>query len=117
MPSAGSSVQYVTGGWRVPANLSVLPAFDRCTAIGTIGGMIAFMKDDKGRKLLSCREAAERYGCSMRYIRKLAKDGTIYSETVAGSYMVSEDDVAKLKDRVGKAKGRHKRKAEKFKPG
>lgn len=117
MPSAGSLVQYVTGGSRVPANLSVSPAFDRCTAIGTIGGMIAFMKDDKGRKLLSCREAAERYGCSMRYIRKLAKDGTIYSETVAGSYMVSAEDVARIKARVAKGTGRHKPKAEKFRPG
>lgn len=75
------------------------------------------MKDDKGRKLLSCHDAAKKYGCSMRYIRRLAKDGEIYSETVAGSYMVAEDDVAKRKARVAKGKGRHKPKAEKFRPG
>lgn len=75
------------------------------------------MKDDTGRKMLSCREAAEKYGCSMRYIRKLAADGKVASEIVAGSYMVSEADVAKLKAMVAKGKGRHKPKAEQFKPG
>ena len=75
------------------------------------------MKNDSGRKLLSCRDAAKKYGCSMRYIRKLAKDGEIYSETVAGSYMVAEDDVAKRKATVAKGKGRHKPKAEKFRAG
>ena len=79
--------------------------------------MIAMMKDDTGRKMLTCREAAEKYGCSMRYIRKLAKDGQIYAETVAGSYMVAEADVAKLKARTAKATGRHKSKGGKFKPG
>lgn len=79
--------------------------------------MIAMMKDDTGRKMLSCREAAEKYGCSMRWIRKLAKEGEIYAETVAGSYMVSEADLASKKAKVAKGKGRHKPKAEKFKPG
>lgn len=75
------------------------------------------MKDDTGRKMLSCREAAERYGCSMRYIRKLAQDGRVASEIVAGSYMVSEADVAKLKASTAKATGRHKPKGGRFKPG
>jgi predicted transcriptional regulator len=79
--------------------------------------MIAMMKDDSGRKMLSCRDAAKKYSCSMRYIRRLAKEGKIYSETVAGSYMVSEADVAARKARVAKGKGRHKPKAEGFKPG
>jgi excisionase family DNA binding protein len=79
--------------------------------------MIAMMKDDTGRKMLSCREAAQKYGCSMRYIRKLAKDGEIRSETVAGSYMVAEADVASRKAKVAKGKGRHKPKASKFRPG
>lgn len=79
--------------------------------------MIAMMKDDTGRKMLSCREAAEKYGCSMRWIRKLALAGRVYSETVAGSYMVSEADVAKVKAKTAKGTGRHKPKAEKFKPG
>jgi hypothetical protein len=79
--------------------------------------MIAFMKDNQGRTLLSCRDAAERYGCSMRWIRKLAADGRIYSETVAGSYMVAEVDVAKIKAATAKGTGRHKPKATKFKAG
>ena len=91
--------------------------FDCRAGIGTIPGMIAMMKDDAGRKMLTCREAAEKYGCSMRYIRKLAKDGQIHAETVAGSYMVAEADIARRKAKVAKGKGRHKPKAEKFKPG
>ena len=75
------------------------------------------MKDDTGRKLLSCREAAVKYGCSMRWIRKLALDGRVYSETVGGSYMVAEADVAKLKAKTAKGTGRHKPKATKFKAG
>ena len=75
------------------------------------------MKDDTGRKMLSCREAAEKYGCSMRYIRKLAADGKVASEMVAGSYVVSEADVAKLKARVAKGTGRHKPKAKRFGEG
>lgn len=75
------------------------------------------MKDDTGRKMLSCREAAQKYGCSMRYIRKLAKDGKVASEIVGGSYVVSEADVARLKATTAKGKGRHKPKAEKFRPG
>ena len=54
------------------------------------------MKDEAGRKMLSCKEAAEEYGCTMRYIRKLAKDGKISSEVVGGSYMVAADEVRKL---------------------
>jgi hypothetical protein len=79
--------------------------------------MVAMMKDDTGRKMLSTRAAAEKYGCSMRYIRKLAKEGKVASEIVAGSYLVCEADVAKFKARVAKGTGRHKPKAEKFRPG
>lgn len=75
------------------------------------------MKDDTGRKMLSCREAAEKYGCSMRYIRKLAQAGKVASEVVAGSYLVSEADVSRLKAKTAKGTGRHKPKAEKFRPG
>jgi hypothetical protein len=79
--------------------------------------MIAMMKDDTGRKMLSCRDAALKYGCTMRWIRKLALDGKVASEIVAGSYMVSEADVAKIKAKTAKGTGRHKPKATKFKPG
>lgn len=75
------------------------------------------MKDDTGRKMLSCRDAALKYGCTMRWIRKLALDGKVASEIVAGSYMVSEADVAKIKAKTAKGTGRHKPKATKFKPG
>lgn len=75
------------------------------------------MKNDTGRKLLTCRDAAEKYGCSMRYIRKLAKDGQVYAEMVAGSYMVSEADLASRKAKVAKGKGRHKPKAQRFAAG
>lgn len=75
------------------------------------------MKNEQGRKLISCREAAEQYRCSMRWVRKLAQAGRIYSETVAGCYMVAEADVAKLKAKTSKGTGRHKPKADKFKAG
>lgn len=75
------------------------------------------MKNDTGRKLLTCRDAAEKYGCSMRYIRKLASDGQVYAEIVAGSYMVSEADLASRKAKVAKGKGRHKPKAQRFAAG
>ena len=77
--------------------------------------MIMAMKDEAGRKMLSCKEAAEEYGCTMRYIRKLAKDGRISSEVVGGAYMVAADEVRKLARR--KATGREKKRAEGFKPG
>jgi hypothetical protein len=72
--------------------------------------MIA-MKDDRGRKMLSCRDAAKKYGCSMRYIRKLALAGKLEHEVVGGSYMVAEADVLRLKAQVAKGEGRHKPKA------
>ena len=73
------------------------------------------MKDDRGRKLISCREAAEAYGCTMGYIRKLARQGRITHELVCGSYMVSLEEVRKLAGR--KATGREKKRSEGFKPG
>jgi excisionase family DNA binding protein len=79
--------------------------------------MIALMKDDTGRKMLSCHDAAKLYGCSMRYMRRLALEGKLASETVGGSYFVSEADVKRLKAQVAKGKGRHKPKAEQFRAG
>jgi excisionase family DNA binding protein len=58
--------------------------------------MIALMKSDTGRKLVTCSKAAQIYRCSMRYIRRLAADGRIYSEVVGRTYMVDEADVRKL---------------------
>ena len=89
--------------------------FDLGSRIGTIGRMIMAMQNESGRKMLSCKEAAEEYGCTMRYIRKLAQDGRISSEVVGGSYMVAADEVRKLAKR--KATGREKKRAEGFKAG
>lgn len=88
--------------------------FDAGSQGGTIGFMIA-MKDDKGRKMLSCREAAEEYGCSMRYIRKLALQGKLTHEIVGGSYLVSAEEVRKLAKRS--AGGREKKRSEGFSEG
>ena len=79
--------------------------------------MIALMRDDQGRRMISCREAAELYDCSMRYIRKLARDGKVASEVVAGAYVVSADDIRRLKAAVSKGTGRHKPKPRQFKAG
>ena len=53
----------------------------------------------------------------MRYMRRLALEGKLASETVGGSYFVSEADVKRLKAQVAKGKGRHKPKAEQFRAG
>ena len=90
---------------------------DLYSAIGMIHRMICAMKDDRGRKLISCRQAAEDYGCSMRYIRKLAQDGRLTHEIVGGSYMVAADEVSRLKASTARGTGRHKPKASKFRPG
>lgn len=89
--------------------------FDPVTADRQHGGMIAAMKDDKGRKMVSCREAAETYGCSMRYIRKLVSEGRLTHEIVAGGYMVALDEVRQIAGR--KASGRAKKRSEGFKAG
>lgn len=73
------------------------------------------MKDSAGRRMLSCKQAAETYGCSMRYIRKLAQGGRLTHEIVAGSYMVSEDEVRRLAKRT--STGRERKRAEGFKEG
>lgn len=73
------------------------------------------MKDDKGRKMLSCREAAEEYGCSMRYIRKLAFQGKLTREIVGGCYLVSAEEVRKLARRS--ASGRERKRSGKFSAG
>jgi excisionase family DNA binding protein len=77
--------------------------------------MIMAMKDEAGRKMLSCKEAAEEYGCTMRYIRKLAQTGRVSFEVVGGSYMVAAEDIRKLAKR--KATGRERKRSEGFKAG
>lgn len=72
------------------------------------------MKDSQGRQMVDVRTAAKRYDCSMTYIRRLAREGRIGSELVAGSYMVCLPQVLELAGR--KSKGRHKKRASGFKP-
>ena len=73
------------------------------------------LKNEKGRKLVSCREAAEAYGCTMRYIRKLAKDQRLSTELHGGAYFFDIEEVKKLASR--KDGGRLKKRAEGFKEG
>jgi len=77
--------------------------------------MIMAMKDETGRRMLSCKEAAEEYGCSMRYIRKLAQTGRVSFQVVGGTYMVAADEIRKLARRD--ATGRERKRAEGFKEG
>lgn len=79
--------------------------------------MIVALKNDSGRKMIGCREAAEAYGCSMRYIRRLAKDGRLETELVGGSYLFDEAQVRRLAAQAAKAEGRQRKRAEGFKPG
>lgn len=79
--------------------------------------MIVALRNDRGRKMISCREAAEAYGCSMRYIRELARKGRIASEEVGGAYVFDEAEIRKLAAQAAKAGGRHRKRSEGFKPG
>lgn len=77
--------------------------------------MIAMMKDDDGRNLITCNEAAEIYGCGMRYIRKLAAAGRVHAVIVGRSYLVSEEDVRRLAGRDDG--GRLRKRSTGHKPG
>jgi excisionase family DNA binding protein len=73
------------------------------------------LRDDKGRKLVSCREAAKAYGCTMRYLRKLAKDGRLTTELAGGAYLFDLEEVRKMASR--RDGGRLKKRSEGFRPG
>jgi len=75
------------------------------------------IKNDRGRRMISCRQAAEEYGCTMGYIRRMARLKRIEVETVAGRYLVNADSVRKLAAEAAKETGRRKKRAEGFKPG
>lgn len=91
--------------------------FDRISHVGTIGALLLALKNERGREMIDCRTAAERYGCSMRYIRKLVEQGKLKAQTAGGTHLVDAADVDRLKAKVSKGKGRHKPKADRFKPG
>ena len=79
--------------------------------------MIMALRNERGRKLISCREAAEAYGCTMSYIRRLARLGRLETEEVGGSYVFDEAEVRKLAAQAAKADGRQRKRAGGFKPG
>ena len=54
-----------------------------------------------GRNLVTCHEAAKIYGCSMRYMRRLASTGRVYSQTLGRTYLVDRDEVQKLAKDAG----------------
>ena len=109
-----STVQGVVNTTLRPVADSRKRRFDPCSVVGTIADMIAMMKDSEGREMVDVRTAAKRYDCSMTYIRRLAREGRIGSELVAGSYMVCLPQVLELAGR--KAKGRHKKRSAGFRP-
>ena len=49
-----------------------------------------------GRTLVTCQDAAKIYGCSMRYMRRLASTGRVYSQTLGRTYLVDRDEVQRL---------------------
>ncbi len=73
------------------------------------------LQNDRGRVLISCREAAELYPCSMRYIRKLCQAGRLAYEEVGGTYMVHRAELLTLANRD--ATGREAKRSEGFNPG
>lgn len=75
------------------------------------------LRNERGRKLISCREAAEAYGCTMSYIRRLARLGRLETEEVGGSYVFDEAEVRKLASQAAKGEGRQRKRAGGFKPG
>jgi len=54
-----------------------------------------------GRTLVTCEDAAKLYGCSMGYMRRLARDGRVYSQTIGRTYLVDRDEVKKLAKDAG----------------
>jgi hypothetical protein len=78
--------------------------------------MLVALRNDSGRRLISCRKAAETYGCSMSYIRRLARLGRLETEEVGGSYVFDEAEVRRLAARAAKGEGRMRKRASGFKP-
>jgi hypothetical protein len=77
--------------------------------------MAVALKDEKGRRMISCREAAQEYGCTMRYLRALAKKGRIHTESVGGAYLFDLQEIRRLATRS--VQGREKKRSEGFQPG
>lgn len=59
-----------------------------------------------GRTLITCQDAARLYGCTMGYIRRLARHGRIYSQMIGRTYLVDAAEVQRISDSAKKlAKG------------
>ena len=69
-------------------------------------GMIA-VKNENGREIVSCSEAAEAYGCTMSYMRRLAREDRVRTEEHAGVWWFDIEDVRKL---AGRSDGGRKKK-------
>ena len=91
--------------------------FDSRTHNGTIEVMSVAITNETGTKMIDCREAARRYGCTMRYIRRLAADGRLSYEVVGGSYLFSAAEIEQIKRDAAAATGRERKRAEGFQPG
>ena len=73
--------------------------------------------NEEGTKMIDCREAARRYGCTMRYIRRLALSGRLTHEVRGGCYLFPAAEVDKLRRDAAHAKGRERKRSEGFKAG
>lgn len=65
------------------------------------------MKNEKGREMVSCSDAAEAYGCTMSYMRRLARKDRVRTEEHAGVWWFDIEDVRKL---AGRTEGGRKKK-------
>jgi len=75
--------------------------------------MVVAIEDTQGRVLVSVREAAEKYPCSMSYIRKLIRTGRVFSKKVHDRASVV--DLAEVLDIAERnATGREKKRSERF---
>jgi hypothetical protein len=65
------------------------------------------VKNEKGREMVSCSDAAEAYGCTMSYMRRLAREDRVRTEEHAGVWWFDIEDVRKL---AGRTEGGRKKK-------
>lgn len=71
------------------------------------------IEDRSGRVLVSVRDAAEKYPCSMGYIRKLIANGRIFSKKIHDRARVV--DLSEVLDLAARTStGREKKRSEKF---
>jgi excisionase family DNA binding protein len=73
--------------------------------------------NDEGTKMIDCREAAKRYGCTMRYIRKLALEGKLPHKVIGGAYLFPIEAVDAVRKEAARGEGRHRKRAEGFRAG